>query len=197
MGEIKQMNVAEKLMTVQTKLKAPKTEYNAFGKYKFRSAESILKALKPLLAEVRAIVTFEDTICYTEGRHYVHTKASFMDVDTREAISTTALAREEENKKGASADQVTGGCSSYARKFALNGMFLIDDSKDSDLTNDGVPPKPKAQPKAKSSVARDEVLKYIKDNSLAMAEIAKEFKLSHNTTDEVYISTLEALKARA
>jgi len=120
-----------------------------------------------------------------------------MDVETREILTTTALAREEENKKGASADQVTGGCSSYARKFALNGMFLIDDSKDADLTNNGEPTKPKAPAKAKSSKARDEILKYIKEGGFVMAEIVEEFNLNKNTTDEVYISTLEALKARA
>ena len=197
MGEIKKLNVAEKLLVVQSRLRAPKTEYNSFGKYKYRNTESILKAVKPLLKEVNALITLEDEVVFIEGRHYMKTKASFIDVETLETISTTASAREEEVKKGMSSDQISGACSSYSRKYSLNGLLLIDDNKDADVLNDGIPPKPKAQPKAKSSVARDEVLKYIKDNSLVMADIAKEFKLSHNTTDETYVSTLEALKARA
>ena len=197
MGEIKQMNVAEKLQVVQSRLRAPKTEYNAFGKYKYRNTESILKAVKPLLKEVNAVITLEDEVVFVEGRHYMKTTASFIDVETREVISTTASAREEEVKKGMSSDQISGACSSYSRKYSLNGLFLIDDNKDADVLNDGVPPKPKAPPKPKSSKARDEALKYIKENGLALADIAKEFGWVKNTTDEVFISTLEALKARA
>ena len=196
MGETKKLNVSEKLMLVQEKLRAPKTEYNSFGKYKYRNTESILKAVKPLLSEVKALITLEDDIVFLEGRYYVKTTASFVDVESGEKISTSASAREEENKKGMDGSQITGAAGSYSRKYALNGLLLIDDNKDSDATNNGEPKKP-VPTKPKSSKARDEVLKYIKENSLVMADIAKEFGLSKDTTDEVYTSTLEALKARA
>ena len=196
MGETKKLNVSEKLMLVQEKLRAPKTEYNSFGKYKYRNTESILKAVKPLLSEVKALITLEDDVIFLEGRYYVKTTASFIDVESGEKISTSASAREEENKKGMDGSQITGAAGSYSRKYALNGLLLIDDNKDADATNNGEPKKP-APTKPKSSKARDEVLKYIKENSLVMADIAKEFGLSKDTTDEVYTSTLEALKARA
>jgi len=196
MGETKILNVSEKLMFVQEKLRAPKTEYNAFGKYKYRSTESILKAVKPLLSEVKAVITLEDEVVFLEGRYYVKTTASFIDVETDEKIFTNAFAREEENKKGMDGSQITGAAGSYSRKYALNGLLLIDDNKDSDGTNNGAPKKP-APTKPKSSEARNAVLKYIKENSLIMKDIAGEFGLSKDTTDEVYISTLEALKARS
>ena len=195
MGETQKLNIYEKLKFVQTKLRAPKTEYNSFGKYKYRNTESILKAVKPLLSEVSAAITLEDEVVYLEGRYYVKTVAYFIDVESNEKISTSAYAREEETKKGMDGSQITGAAGSYARKYALNGLLLIDDNKDSDATNNGAPPpSPK---KTKSSKARDEVLSYIKENNLVMADIAKEFGLSKDTNDEVYISTLEALKARA
>ncbi len=196
MGETKKLNVSEKLMLVQEKLRAPKTEYNSFGKYKYRNTESILKAVKPLLSEVKALITLEDDVVFLEGRYYVKTTASFVDVESGEKISTSASAREEENKKGMDGSQITGAAGSYSRKYALNGLLLIDDNKDADATNNGEPKKP-APAKPKSSKARDEILKYIKENNLAMNDVAKEFGLSGTTTDEVYISTLEALKARA
>lgn len=196
MGETKKLNVSEKLMLVQEKLRAPKTEYNSFGKYKYRNTESILKAVKPLLSEVKALITLEDDVVFLEGRYYVKTTASFIDVESGEKISTSASAREEENKKGMDGSQITGAAGSYSRKYALNGLLLIDDNKDADVTNNGEPKKP-APAKPKSSKARDEILKYIKENNLAMNDVAKEFGLSGTTTDEVYISTLEALKARA
>ena len=196
MGETKKLNVSEKLMLVQEKLRAPKTEYNSFGKYKYRNTESILKAVKPLLSEVKALITLEDDVIFLEGRYYVKTTASFVDVESGEKISTSASAREEENKKGMDGSQITGAAGSYSRKYALNGLLLIDDNKDADATNNGEPKKP-TPTKPKSSKARDEVLKYIKENSLVMADIAKEFGLSKDTIDEVYTSTLEALKARA
>ena len=196
MGETKKLNVSEKLMLVQEKLRAPKTEYNSFGKYKYRNTESILKAVKPLLSEVKAVITLEDNVVFLEGRYYVKTTASFIDVESGEKISTNASAREEENKKGMDGSQITGAAGSYSRKYALNGLLLIDDNKDADATNNGEPKKP-SPAKPKSSKARDEILKYIKENNLAMNDVAKEFGLSGTTTDEVYISTLEALKARA
>lgn len=129
------MNVYEKLMTVQTKLRAPKSQYNSFGKYSYRSCEDILEALKPLLAEVGAIVNVSDEIKLIGDRFYVEATASFIDVETGERMIAKASAREAETKKGMDDSQVTGSVSSYARKYALNGLFAIDDNKDADSTN--------------------------------------------------------------
>ena len=132
-GEI--MNVYEKLMTVQTKLRAPKGQYNNFGKYSYRSCEDILEALKPLLAEAGAIVNVTDEIKLIGDRYYVEATASFIDTETGERMIAKASAREAETKKGMDDSQVTGSVSSYARKYALNGLFAIDDNKDADSTN--------------------------------------------------------------
>ena len=132
-GEI--MNVYEKLMTVQTKLRAPKGQYNSFGRYSYRSCEDILEALKPLLAEVGAIVNISDEVKLIGDRFYVEATAMFLDCETGDSVVARASAREDETKKGMDLAQVTGSVSSYARKYALNGLFAIDDNKDSDATN--------------------------------------------------------------
>ena len=129
------MNVYEKLMTVQTKLRAPKGQYNSFGRYSYRSCEDILEALKPLLAEVGAIVNVSDEIKLIGDRFYVEATAMFLDCETGDSVVARASAREDESKKGMDLAQVTGSVSSYARKYALNGLFAIDDNKDSDATN--------------------------------------------------------------
>ena len=129
------MNIYEKLMTVQTKLRAPKGQYNSFGKYSYRSCEDILEALKPLLAEVGAIVNISDEVKLIGDRFYVEATAMFLDCETGDSVVARASAREDETKKGMDLAQVTGSGSSYARKYALNGLFAIDDNKDSDATN--------------------------------------------------------------
>jgi len=121
------------LLKIQTELKAPKNQVNAFGKYKYRSCEDILEAVKPLLKETGCFLTINDEIVEIGGRIYVKASARFHDGE--HSISTEAYAREEETKKGMDASQITGSASSYARKYALNGLFLIDDTKDADSTN--------------------------------------------------------------
>ena len=128
-------NVYFKLMKVQSKLKAPKGQYNSFGKYSYRSCEDILEALKPLLAEVEAIVNVSDEVKLIGDRFYVEATAMFLDCETGDSVVARASAREDETKKGMDLAQVTGSVSSYARKYALNGLFAIDDNKDSDATN--------------------------------------------------------------
>ena len=128
-------NVYFKLMKVQSKLKAPKGQYNQFGHYSYRSCEDILEALKPLLAEVEAIVNVSDEVKLIGDRFYVEATAMFLDCETGDSVVARASAREDENKKGMDLAQVTGSVSSYARKYALNGLFAIDDNKDSDATN--------------------------------------------------------------
>lgn len=129
------MNVYEKLLLVQSKLKAPKGQYNNFGRYSYRSCEDILEALKPLLVEAKAIVNVSDEVKLIGDRYYVEATAMFLDVETGDSVVARALAREDETKKGMDLAQVTGSVSSYARKYALNGLFAIDDNKDPDSTN--------------------------------------------------------------
>ena len=123
-------NTLKVLTEIQTKLKVPKGNYNSFGKYHYRSAEDILEAVKPLLSEYGATLLLADEIVLVGSRFYVKATAVFyLDDDN---ISVSAMAREDENKKGMDGSQVTGAASSYARKYALNGLFLIDDNKDAD-----------------------------------------------------------------
>lgn len=129
------MNIYEKLLKVQSTLKAPKNQYNDFGKYYYRSCEDILEGLKPILAEVKAVVVLTDSIQQIGDRYYVKATATLIDVESNEKIETTAQAREDETKKGMDLAQITGSVSSYARKYALNGLFCIDDTKDGDATN--------------------------------------------------------------
>ena len=129
------MNIYEKLLSVQTKLKAPKGRRNSFGKYNYRSCEDILEAVKPLLEEVKASLIISDRIVNLEDRVYIEANASFIDAEKPESsarITITAYAREPLEKKGMDEPQITGTASSYARKYALNGLFLIDDVKDPD-----------------------------------------------------------------
>ena len=129
------MTVYDKLINIQSELKAPKSQYNNFGKYSYRNCEDILEALKPLLKENKATIFISDDVVFIEGRFYIKSTVTFVDVETGDKIVNTAYAREEEIKKGMDGSQVTGTSSSYARKYALNGMFAIDDTKDSDFTN--------------------------------------------------------------
>ena len=126
------MNVNEKLLQVQQKLKAPKGQYNKFGKYNYRSCEDIQEAVKHLLLEVKAILTVEDELLMIGSRYYIKATARFTDVEDGSSIHNTAYARESESRAGMDEAQVTGSCSSYARKYALNGLFCIDDAKDPD-----------------------------------------------------------------
>lgn len=131
------MNIYEKLLCVQTELKAPKSQFNKFGNYNYRNCEDILEAAKPILAKHKALVYLSDEITQIGERIYVKATALFVDTEKPESqIAATAYAREEESKKGMDGSQVTGASSSYARKYALNGLFDIDDNKDSDTTND-------------------------------------------------------------
>lgn len=121
-----------RLRCVQRDLKAPKNQYNSFGKYRYRSCEDILEGVKPILQEYGCTIVLSDTIEQIGDRFYVKATATFFDCDTGESVSNTAYARESDDKKGMDASQITGTASSYARKYALNGLLLIDDTKDAD-----------------------------------------------------------------
>lgn len=124
------MEIYEKLRKIQTELKAPKGQYNSFGKYKYRSCEDILEAVKPLLAEQGMTMVIKDEIVAVNDRVYV--KATATLIDGKDTVENTAYARESEKKSGMDDSQITGTASSYARKYCLNGLFLIDDTKDAD-----------------------------------------------------------------
>ena len=124
------MKLHEKLLAIQTKLKAPKGQYNSFGKYSYRSAEDILEAVKPLNVEQGLLLTITDEIKEVGGRIYVVATATVSD--GTDELKVSAFAREPENKKGMDESQITGATSSYARKYALNGLYAIDDNKDAD-----------------------------------------------------------------
>ena len=129
------MNIYEKLSAIQNELKAPKNQYNSFGKYSYRNCEDICESVKPLLLANGLAMFISDNIELIGDRYYIKAIVTVVDTETGETLTNSALAREEENKKGMDSSQVTGSTSSYARKYALNGMFLIDDTKDSDFTN--------------------------------------------------------------
>ena len=130
--EKKEKTIYEKLLSVQNELKAPKDKKNTFGGYSYRSCEGILEAVKPLLQAQGLMLTIKDDVVNIGDRYYVKATVLLDDISSNGEIAITALAREEEAKKGMDASQITGTASSYARKYALNGLFLIDDTKDAD-----------------------------------------------------------------
>jgi hypothetical protein len=144
----------KKLSEIQQKLKAPKSQYNSFGKYHFRNSEDILEAVKPLLGELTLIIRDEvyPVVSGENSRFYIKATATISDGE--EFISSVAYARESDTKSGMDQAQVTGASSSYARKYALNGLFAIDDTKDAD-NNDNSPKEPEKKTTAKEKVEAD------------------------------------------
>lgn len=125
-------HVYGKLMMIQQELKAPKGQYNSFAKYNYRSCEDILEAVKPLCIKNNATLLLNDAVQEVSGRFYVVATATLVDPESGDSVSTNAYAREPQDKKGMDDSQITGMASSYARKYALNGLFCIDDTKDAD-----------------------------------------------------------------
>ena len=144
------MTFYEKLGAVQAALKAPKGQENKFGGYRYRSCEDIMEAVKPLLKENGLVLTVSDEMAMVGQRYYIRATATITDGEVVQSV--TAWAREPESRKGMDEAQVTGSSSSYARKYALNGLFCIDDTKDPDATNDHgrAPAKPKTNPQPKA-----------------------------------------------
>lgn len=126
------MNIYEKLATIQQELKAPKNQYSDYGGYHYRSCEDILEGLKPCLEKVNALVVLSDELVLVGDRYYIKATATLIDIESTERISNTAFARETESRPKMDASQITGSSSTYARKYALNGLFCIDDVKDAD-----------------------------------------------------------------
>lgn len=129
------MKAYKSLLLIQSELKAPKGQFNKFGGYTYRSCEDIVEAVKPLLTKTNTILVIDDKITMIGDRYYVEATAKLIAVDDGSAIESVAYAREDEQKAGMSLSQITGATSSYARKYALNGLLAIDDTKDADATN--------------------------------------------------------------
>lgn len=150
------LGIYEKLSAIQQELKAPKGQYNSFGKYKYRSCEDILEAVKPICAKHKTTLVLLDSISEINGRFYVTAQAQLHDCESDNAVTATAYAREPEKKTGMDESQITGTASSYARKYALNGLFCIDDTKDAD-TDEYKQQEQKAKPSkaAEKPVCKD------------------------------------------
>ena len=146
-----------KLMTIQQELKAPKGQYNSFAKYNYRSCEDILEAVKPLCIKNNATLLLNDAVQEVSGRFYVVATATLVDTESGDSVSANAYAREPQDKKGMDDSQITGMASSYARKYALNGLFCIDDTKDADTDEDkrqeDAPKKREKKPENKQEAA--------------------------------------------
>ena len=171
------MNLYEKLVDIQGRLKAPKSQFNNFGKYKYRNCEDILEAVKPLLVEHKVVLTISDKVIELDnGLSYVEATAQFKNIDS--VIEVSAQAGIDPSKKGMDVAQCFGSSSSYARKYALNGLFLIDDTKDADSTNthDGKPSK-ELEWLPESGVKFDRVKEAL-TGGFTMSQIREKYKVS-------------------
>lgn len=201
MAEKTPMNLTTKLMHIQTELKAPKNLYNSFGKYKYRNAESILEALKPLEAKYKVAVVIEDEITEVSSRIYVKTTVKLFDAESDDHIVTSAFAREAETKKGMDEAQVTGATSSYSRKYALNALFLLDDTKDVDTEeyqSQKKESKPAPAPQATAPASADrnirqELVNYCNELGIDPREVARTYKLNNSSTDEEFKTVIGRL----
>lgn len=186
------MNIYEKLLKAQVELKAPKGQYNSFGKYKYRSCEDILEALKPVLDKFKLTLFIKDDVIEVNTRNYVKATIVLVNIEKPdEFIETSALAREEREKKGMDGSQITGASSSYARKYALNGMFMIDDTKDSDSTNTHGKDKNEQEKVQDFLNSRDGMIEKLKENlsSDKLEKVLKAYKV-----EEIWQMTDEQLK---
>ena len=181
------MNLYKKLLEVQKELKAPKNQFNSFGKYNYRSCEDILEAAKPLCNQNGLVLNLSDNIENIGNHNYVKATATVIDVETGEKHFVTASAREAVTKKGMDDSQITGSSSSYARKYALNGLFSIDDTKDADTDENKKQestynkPKTKGGPTSEAQVKRLNAIAYGKGYDFASVKNAA--KKKYNVDD--------------
>ena len=195
-------NLKTKLMMIQSELKAPKGQYNSFGKYNYRSAEDILEAVKPHCVKWGVVLTLQDEIVLIGDRYYVKATATLADCEGDAQYVVTALAREAENKSGMDSSQITGTASSYARKYALNGLFCIDDTKDADTDeyrNTAIKASKASKPKAPAQpnrlTYRDKVMITGEEKGMSAKDLAAKFKLTRETTEERFKEVLAELEA--
>ena len=188
----KVLSIYEKLLKIQTELKAPKNQVNKFGGYNYRSCEDILEAVKPLLDKYKCTLKISDELVNIGERYYIKATATLINTEKYDMIENTAYAREEESKKGMDCSQLTGATSSYCRKYCMNGLFLIDDTKDAD-TDEYTEQQEK---KAKKAVDyRKQLIEYCNKNEIDMNEIAKQYNLSGSSKQEDFKKVLDILNA--
>lgn len=188
----KQLSIYEKLLKIQTELKAPKNQTNKFGGYNYRSCEDILEAVKPLLDKYNCTLKIADELVNIGERYYIKATATLINTEKYEIIENTAYAREEESKKGMDASQLTGATSSYCRKYCMNGLFLIDDTKDADTDEYTEQQEKKTK---KEFDYRKQLIDYCNEHNVDMNEIAKEYNLSGSSKQEDFKKVLDALNA--
>ena len=207
--ELNPMSLREKLMRIQTELKAPKNLRNSFGNYNYRNAEDILEALKPYEAKYNVCTILTDEIININGRFYVKSVATLMDCDSDDQLFAVGYAREEESKKGMDGSQLTGACSSYARKFSLNALFLLDDSKDADSDEyhketSGRANKGNSEPSGASVEAKghtkeqikakyQELISFCQENEYDIKAVCSEYKLNAKSSFEDFDNALRRL----
>lgn len=176
------------LVKIQNELKAPKSQFNKFGKYNYRNCEDILEAVKPLLLKYDAQLTVYDELVLVGNRYYIRATASL--IIGEHLIDNTAFARESETKKGMDDSQITGTASSYARKYALNGLFLIDDTKDADSMDNSKPqPKPvRAKPDYELTLEHEsKMLEGIRSGEKTPKIILDNLEKAFNVSDEIKV----------
>jgi len=197
------MELKEKLLLIQNDLKAPKNQWNKFGEYYFRNCEDILEAVKPICVTHKATLVLSDDVVQIGDRFYVRANAILYDIGSDKEICVTAYAREEESKKKMDGSQVTGAASSYARKYALNGLFNIDDTKDADTTNIDEdetkepkktkgPEKSKGEEKTAKIVDRLGLIENLMKAGSKIEKVCKFFgKAQNELTDEMIVKFTE------
>lgn len=191
--------VMTKLQAIQQKLKAPKGQYNSFGKYYYRSCEDIMTAVKPLCDEYGAVLVVSDEIVLIGDRFYVKATATLHSTDTVESASVSAYARETDTKAGMDSAQITGAASSYARKYALNGLFCIDDTKDADALP---PSEGKTESKSEGKVNAKQIAELqalAKQKGVAIEAIVSGYSLASikDISPAQYQQAMGSLKKRA
>jgi hypothetical protein len=192
-------NILKKLLLIQQELKVPKNQFNSFGKYNYRSCEDILESARPIANKNNCVIVINDDIKEINGRYYVEATITLFDVESGEEISTKALAREAEPKSGMSESQLTGACSSYARKYALSAMFALDDEKDDDTRDNRQQskqinkPAPKQKPIDEKAKHLSSVLSKMKTHNVSKQGILSVLKTNFNKTSSKDL-TLQEVK---
>ena len=183
------MNIYEKLAAIQKEISVPKNNVNEYGKYNYRSCEDILAAVKPLLEKTGTVLTLDDEIVLVNERYYIKATATLLSVDDGklDTITNCAYAREEEVKKGMDASQITGSCSSYARKYALAGLFLLNGEKDADARDNRETEEPKAEEKKTEADPKrtkitqtqtEKLIKKLEADAIPVETVTKLYKVS-------------------
>lgn len=193
------MNIQEKLFYIQQNLKAPKSQYNKFGDFHYRSCEDIQEAVKPILKEVKAVLLISDEVIQIGNRFYIKATAALQDIESNEHIANIAYARETEEKPKMDVAQITGSCSSYARKYALNGLFCIDDAKDPDYLAEPTKRQEKPSERPRNNITQAEIGQLQREAARTgtnLATVCSRYKVAavQQMTHEQYLRAMSAFK---